>query len=343
MHVLVIGYGKIGRIKALNWQSLGRQVIVFDTNTEKRQQATTDGFALFEDSHKYRDLIADISTPASFHLTSLEWMLSHVTPMPRSVLIEKPLVSNETELNQLMQLLDANPTLNDRLVVNESYHLSTALRYVAQDIVKSGAKITSIKAELSKNRLNDIAQGRFTDDYLGPLGIELPHMIAMVQALGMELKHIDIQDVAIVEDKHTPHNSGFTIDLRANGISVTMSSYLGNFRLDNDRPVLNKDIVRSLEVETTAKVYKVLFDPVAGHQRYMSEVSTVDPTFKATERIVMEDNHLKENLQKLHRKTKHTDIDRLLSIHNSVAVSNFIFELKKAAQHKDIAAISELT
>jgi len=342
MDVIVVGYGKIGRIKAFIWKALGRKVTVYDVTDDKKQQALDDGFTLYDSSQTYGDLVVDISTPASFHLQSLEWVLENINPLPRGVLIEKPLASDLTEIKAVEALLakPENSTFAQSIAVNESYYLSSALQYVANDIFQNNLEVLSVSSELSKNRLDDVANGRFIDKQLGSLGIELPHMIAMVQWLGYNLDDLSIQDVTIYQRGDNPDNEGFSITLQSSSVPIKLESYLGDFRFQDNQLSPNK-MTRTLQVKTNKKDYLVMFDPVEGLDRYKSKIIATLHESNRSETLVLDDNHLSRHLEKIHNNSRDTKIDGLASPANSLRVSELMFELKNAANYQKLKARSE--
>ncbi len=340
MEVLVIGYGKIGHIKSFIWHSLDRGVYVYDTDARKKEQAKADGFKLHSDGHEYgNELIVDISTPASYHLESLEWVLNTIKPTPKVILIEKPLASHQEELDALTRLLSREGLLEtrSRVVVNESYYLSSALGFVADDIQRLSSKVRSVRTELSKNRLQDVINGRFVDEHLGSLGIELPHMIAMVQRLGFDLKELSIEDVSVYQKKDATHNEGFRLSLLSDKTPLIMESYLGDFRVTDDSSlVANGRVVRTLEVATDSRVYKVEFDPIRGLGRYKARVRTYDSEGNLLKTVVLDDDHLADHLKKLHQADKSEGLDSLFSVENALEIAKYIFSLKEKAVYKQI-------
>lgn len=343
MDVLVIGFGKIGQIKADIWRSLGRSVYVHDTNVDKLKQAEADGYKVHTVTHRYSDsLIADISTPALYHLHSLKWLLDNVSPLPKSILIEKPLASTEEEITAWMKLLDTETgkDLNRRITVNESYYLSAALDYVASDITEHKYQLKSIETELSKNRLSDVARGRFVDETLGSLGIELPHMIAMVQRFGIRLDDLAIDGVNVYKD-NGPHNEGFRLDLSAGDVPITISSYLGDFRLAKTGELLtNVAVIRLLEVMTDSKYYSVEFDPAQGLDRYQAKIRVHDIASKKETVIVLDDNHLTSNLRAVHGGLYDDRFSHLFTPHNALTISRYILKLKKIARYIRISSVN---
>jgi predicted dehydrogenase len=319
MDVLIVGYGKIGRIKAFIWHSLGRSVYVHDTNDAKRRLVVEDGFMLHSRNDYSEDLIVDISTPASYHVSSLEWVLGSAKPEPRTVLIEKPLVSDEQEEQALKVLLSKKgmTKYKDKIIVNESYYLSSALRFVVDDIASKSLRVTEVHAELSKNRMEDVVNGRFVDENLGSLGIELPHMIAMAQGLGFDLDDLSIKDVSVFSKKER-HNEGFRIELHSAGVPVVLESYLGDFRLHKDERCLDNEApVRTLTVATNARTYKVFFDPVPDMERYKAKICIYGPDNSLLETTVVDDDHLSSHLSKIHRNARVQHVDPLLEVENS--------------------------
>ncbi len=343
MNVIIVGYGKIGRIKAFIWQSLGREVSVYDVDAQKQNQAKSDGFMLYGDAQLYEDLIVDVSTPASFHLQSLEWTLEHIRPLPRSILIEKPLASDEAELKAIHRLLARNgmTDFKDKIIINESYYLSSALKFVAKDIAQRGLQVTGINAELSKNRLADVANGRFVDVHLGSLGIELPHMVAMLQGLGYNLAELEVRKIVIYQEGGTSHNEGFVADLSAGGTPITLKSFLGDFRVNGSSILSNLSTIRSLEVKTDLRGYHISFDPVEGLERYRARVTIFDHNTSSSEIEIINDDHLAANLKKIHDRTEDRTLDALLGVDNSLEISRFIFGLKRNARYHDIYTLVE--
>jgi hypothetical protein len=343
MDILVVGYGKIGRIKSFIWRSLGRKVHVYDTDARKNEQAKADGFDLHTSNQRYgSDLVVDISTPASFHLASLEWVFNTISPRPRAILIEKPLASRQEELANLMRLLSREglKDFRDRIIINESYYLSSALDLVANDIKKLSARIVKVRSELSKNRLEDVMNGRFVDEHLGSLGIELPHMIAMMQRLGISLGDLLIRDVSVYRAEDKTHNEGFRIELISQSVPVVMESYLGDFRvIDSGEITQNESIVRTLDVETNNRIYKVAFDPIMGLGRYKAKVCTYDVESNLINTTILDDDHLAKHLKKIHQNDNDQVLDAFFMVDNSLEITRYIFDLKANARYVSIRAL----
>jgi predicted dehydrogenase len=193
MQVLIIGYGTIGRVKARVWKSLGLDVLVYDTSLNAIVRARNDGYAIYVPrTSLHGEYLVDISTPAGHHWQALEWALANGPACPRAVLIEKPLASNETEIQAFRALNDSalGKHLAHNIFINESYVSSSALAILKRSIEAVGEIIESLEVELSKNRLADNSQGRFFDRYLNAIGHEVPHMLAVLQMFGFDVEQV---------------------------------------------------------------------------------------------------------------------------------------------------------
>jgi predicted dehydrogenase len=325
MDVLILGYGKIGQIKARIWRSLGRKVYVYEPDERKVAQIEADGNVAYQPGQRMGDdLVIDISTPSGAHTSSLAWILARPELKPRTIFSEKPLVSSMDEMAQLEELLGtpAAKGVRGKIIVNESYYLSSALEYVITEIGRLSATITGIRVDLSKNRLTDVSKGRFVDAHLGPMGIETPHMLALVQALGFDFEDLSITKSVIFQDPRNVHNAGFRVDLAKNGVPVVIESYLGDFRvLDSGNMMPNEGIVRELEVTTDKATLRIEFDPVPGLARYISRVGTKE----------IEDNHMGKHLAEIHRGYP-KELKRFTGVDNALATSQFLLRLRAEAE-----------
>lgn len=340
MDTLVIGYGKIGCIKSSIWKSLGRNVYVQETDPRKVEAAVQDGFRTYAPASQLSNqLIVDISTPAAQHLASLIWVIENVTPHPKTILLEKPLVSSQAELRALTSYLEKNTTTikNIQLVVNESYYLSSATLFVIDDMRRRAANASALRMELSKNRLPDVIAGRFIDENLGSLGIELPHMLALSQSFGLELNKLVVDSVSVLKRCGEFQNEGFKIHACQDGLAVHMESYLGDFKIDSaGKAIPNDTIVRTLQVETDKCKYVIEFDPVPGLDRFAARIRIYDMGETLINETVVGDDHLTSHLLKLHESKAHKQLDQLLSIDNSLEIAKYLFDLKAKARYVNL-------
>ncbi len=298
MRVLIIGYGKIGRIKAFLWKKLGFKVYIFDINNNAEIRALKDGFKLF-DGVIDKDTIVDISSSSGQHFNSLKWLIDYpLTNLPKLILIEKPLFSSDTENNLYKKLLKTNKQKNlmDRIYLNDSYYESEGLKLLVNSI---DSKIKKIIIELSKNRLHDIENGRFSDEELMSIGIEVPHILAVLQILNIDLKKIgDIQS-RIFKDSEKEQNQGTVIKFKNEETTIEISSFLGDFKISDDTIAFANNDVRKVIIETINKDFLLEFDPIKGLPRYHSRLSTNDKQNKVNKVVTIQDNHLVAHMKKL--------------------------------------------
>ncbi len=296
MNILVIGYGKIGRIKSFIWKSLGADVFVFDTNTQLHDKIINDGFTVWKTGNALFSGTVDISTPAGKHYEALKWCTSQAKINAEIILVEKPLASTREELQAILDLLKSSLMKRDRLYVNESYYQSAALQFVANDIKVKQADITAINIELSKNRLNDHDSGRFFDMSLDAIGIEVPHMIAILDMLNIDLDAVRQSSPILYIDKERQDNQAVLLRNCKSFPQVQLSSFLGSFRENVALPKNDPSIIRNATIRTNVDDYSIAFDPAPDCPRYYSRLSIYRNNSLVADKIVSDD-HLKNHLQ----------------------------------------------
>lgn len=262
MNVLIIGFGTIGKIKARVWKSKNLQVLIYDKNRSEEYVGMNKDYAIVSNlnSIKHVDYI-DICTPSGTHVSLLKEILKRRINF-ENVLIEKPLFSSFREFSEFRLLIKRYPQIIDKLIVSEQYAFSKILNL---NIDKPYKKIT---ITMSKNRLLDFKCGRFFDETLGPYGIELPHIIAILRKI-----NVDIASFHSIVNKYfiDPTNidncgvyiEGYTTDVP----KIIIKSFLGNYNLDKNlnykANVTNKE--RNLLVENYKNQWKKIeFDPIKG-------------------------------------------------------------------------------
>lgn len=338
MKVLLIGFGKIGQIKAGLWQSMGLEVFIYDANAEAKKWIIKSGYGIATSSILEKlalesKLIVDISTPASKHVLALEWALNILkSNYPEWILLEKPVVSSKNELDALKLVLSHHTDFDENnIIVNESYFSSAALGRVKSMIEESGEKLTQFSIELSKNRISDNDNGRFFDYSLGTLGVEMPHMVAILQLFGLSLKTLAKNSPALYIDQDRFDNQGFTIRYKDNDLDVELKSFLGNFRiLSNSNYQKNTGVIRVLELATKSKRYEITFDPAPDTPRYHAKIIITDSSTKNASEVIIEDNHLREHLLQLSGNRKRSTWN-LSSLENGLNITNVLFELQAKA------------
>jgi hypothetical protein len=317
VQVLVVGYGKIGRIKAFMWQSLGAEVFVFDANPRIRNKITRDSFTLYRRGATPFKGLVDISTPAGTHFDALNWCISQSNFTAERVLIEKPLASSEEELNSFVDLLKNNPSIRERISINESYYQSSALEYVYKEIRANNSDVLELTVELSKNRLNDHDTGRFFDASLDAIGIEVPHMLAIIDFLGVGLNSLANTRPKLIIDSARPDNQAVALDYQSASQRVRLTSCLGDFRMTEMARQDNLPITRSLEIKTTECIYIVEFDPAPDCPRYHSKVATYKNNELIDEKILVDD-HLKKHMQLFMNNSDYLDYRSFIGVDKAI-------------------------
>jgi len=341
--VLVVGYGKIGIIKSSIWQSLGAEVYVYDINKATNAAILRDGYRVFrKDDFQSYDSIIDISTPAGQHFNGLRWALDSIEHAPKAILIEKPLASSGTEIAQFIELLNNFNAydISKRIFVNETYYSSTALEYLRRQITLVNSKFR-VNIELSKNRLIDNDNGRFFDLELGAVGIEVPHMIAILQVLGVRLETLKSGSTTILGSSNRIDNQGFVYRLRNKDVSIDLASYLGDFRKTNDSLTTNYGVVRRLQVVVGSATYTLEFDPAEGVPRYHSRL-TIQHADHEPEVLIMVDDHLKKHMD-LFLRNEVKNIPPLLGISSALLTASLLVSIKKDSTTEIVSGYTEHT
>ena len=342
--VLVVGFGKIGAIKSEIWKSLGSEVYVYDVSPSANARILAAGYSPFRllDDTTVKELIVDISTPAAKHATALEWVLNTLPACPRIILLEKPLVSSDTELTLLLNVLKSRPAMNQQLIfINESYYSSTALKKVKELIAKSGETINGLSIDLSKNRIQDNDNGRFFDYELGATGIEMPHMIAIAQYFGLDLDVLAKQYVKLYIDSNREDNQGLSLRYADHGVAIDLSSFLGDFRIDERGGVYeNQGVTRKLTVQTKTKQYEVVFDPAPGVPRYHAKVTETNILTGENQKYLIADNHLREHLTKFIQ-LGHEEPMGNVSLQNGIRICELLFSLRNNVVIQEVTPTSQ--
>lgn len=315
VQVLVIGYGKIGQIKALLWESLGATVYVHDVSQPAVQKALNDGLKSYKECVTGKKLTIDISTPAEQHYKSLKWAIETISSSIDQILIEKPLASS---LEELANFTSLEETVKSKLRLNESYFSSAGLLQLMTSIDETPSHI---EIELSKNRLDEIARGRFFDHNLGAVGIETPHMLAILQMLHIPLEKICVSYASLYVDSRQIENQGFEMSFIAAGISVLLRSFLGDFTRSESRLIKSNRMARYVKVRTKLNDYVLEFDPAPDLQRYHSRLTMRQSGQSKPVVSEFTDNHLKEHMLHLQNKDP---VNPLLEFENAVYLSSLL-------------------
>ncbi len=308
--ILIIGYGTMGNIKAALWRSLGFDVYVHDSSFADHlprnvQYPVVKSIRQFMMMHA-SDSIIDIVTPNGTHIGVLDEVCAAAitsSAVQYTVLVEKPFYSTNDERLRFLKL--SYDFSNIHVVVSENYFASVGLRKlydVIESALSQGKSIAKLEINFSKNRLNDIAQGRFYDEELGPYGIELPHMIACLQYLKFDMKALELEKNVQVQFSDALHDEGVYIEMNdlSTGASIYLVQSLGSKFIEpngtNDR---DNFTTRYISVDFNDRSRLVLeFDPIVGLPRYTSRITTTSQT-GTVQSSLYHDDHLKIHLHKV--------------------------------------------
>jgi hypothetical protein len=334
MRVLIVGYGKIGRIKAPMWSEMGATVYVYEQNDRLHPKILGDGYSLFSFKDQVFDIV-DISTPAGMHYGALAWAMDAVAE-PDIYLIEKPLASTREELRAFKTLVSENPTLSRKIVINESYYNSTLLDAVAKDIASSNANIQSIHIELSKNRLKDLEAGRFFDDALEAVGLEVPHMLAILDKFGVSLPEGCMP--SLIVDTLKRANQAFILRTNESGPEIVFESYLGNFRYEGTSITSNTTITRKAKITTDILDYQIEFDPLIDHERFHGKLTIFEKGIVVSKKTVL-DNHLDVQLRLILNGTPLHDTS--IGITKALEFTETLLRLRGSCEVTELQQVSE--
>ncbi|HHJ9946180.1 TPA: dehydrogenase, partial [Streptococcus pyogenes] len=183
-NILIIGFGKIGKIKAYKWLSRGYEVYVKDLKFSSMKYLNTNSDVLDDLSRQYFTI--EICTPTNHHLTLLKTVITRY--VYSYISIEKPLCNRLEDLEEMKSLVESHPHLAKKIFASEQYFFSKILEKLLQVDCFSLDKIKEITVNFSKDRIEDNENGRFLDKEILGYGIEIPHIIAVISYLGISLE-----------------------------------------------------------------------------------------------------------------------------------------------------------
>ncbi|MGE6962703.1 Gfo/Idh/MocA family oxidoreductase [Bacillus thuringiensis] len=288
-NVLIIGYGKIGKIKAQIWRQCGANVSISDITKKQIESAQTDGFSIDEPPFHTTYNFVDICTPSGTHIDVL-WHLILMRSKFERVVIEKPLISNIQEKNKLYQLLDNDDSLYEKIVVNEQYYKSKMIKLLREKIKNDS--IISLEITMSKNRTVDNKHGRFFDHDIGSYGIEVPHMLAILEILDQSINDVKLMKNVLYVDSNNKSNQGVHIEyVSESGATVRINSFLGDFKISSSNKILhNLTIERHVFIKGKKFEYRLTLDPHPSQERLVTELNF------GTKSILIHDDMLKEHI-----------------------------------------------
>ncbi|MGC4792173.1 Gfo/Idh/MocA family oxidoreductase [Micromonospora sp. DT178] len=174
MRIAIIGVGNIGRRYAGYLHEHGLDTVFVDSNGQCNHRRVV------EVSEPGRVDAWIVSTPTDTHLGIVQEVLAQAPGA--AVLIEKP-ACHPAQISTLIGL--ATRYRDARLMVNDVYAHSATVEALASATHGRSASdpVRRITVEFSKNRLKDMAAGRFVDQVYGDVGYEWFHMLSILRAL----------------------------------------------------------------------------------------------------------------------------------------------------------------
>jgi predicted dehydrogenase len=332
-----VGYGEIARLHQTKLQSLGVRLSgIYDSSLLRRQEARRDGRRVLSGLDELKRSAFDfwdvcVSTAGHFRVIQEILRLDPAA----NILVEKPVCAPE-DIERMRSLSRSFPC---RISVNETYYSSRVLQLVKHTVEQLRITPKRISVEMSKDRRDDIRQGRFVDEELGILGYEGSHMLAALQQLGDEFLPEEVDSVVwsgmtLEQDGKTrllPRQGSVDIRYRAcHGVEVQMfSSMTGDVR----RPVLcfrpgRGRRYRVLDVEgvdpSGDRVQVIgLFEPIQTLERGQGVMLVYKNSRLAQSVVPVEDDHMQSHLSRVCRYFQGRD-DNPCSVEQGLAIVQWL-------------------
>lgn len=337
--VIIIGFGKAGRLHYNVYKSLKFNVYVVNKNPNNKIFFEKQNI-LFERNLKKalskfgEPFIFDICSPTKFHIKNLKEILEFKEIA--NIIIEKPIANNLKEAKEAICLQKKFPKV--KIFINENYRFSSALELAKTLIKKYGLESGSFYCEFSKNRNKDIKNGRFVDNKLHGLDIEFPHMISIAQLLGFDL-FIPVNSLLTVKRLPKEINNFFY-----NEAQFTYKAHFKNKvkliqNLDGriyfkDEYLINQNekigLYRIIKIENKAGTsLHIRFDPININDRYKAKVVITYKSKKIKEFIISDDS-LRKSLLNATYFFDNKISSNPSSIEEAVKVIDVLFKLKKS-------------
>ncbi|MGT2686173.1 dehydrogenase [Streptococcus porcinus] len=311
-NILIIGFGKIGKIKADKWLSRGYNVYVKDLKFSSMKLLNKNVNVLDDLSREYFTI--EICTPTNDHLRVLKTIVK--TYLYSYISIEKPLCNKLEDLEEMILLVESQPHLSKKVFANEQYFFSKIIEKLLQAECFSLDKTKEITIDFSKDRIKDNENGRFLDQEILGYGIELPHIIAVISYLGISLekfkKGIFVNTIYIKDLEK--HDYSIEISSCINQMVVKITSNLGSFAIREGK-IKGGDVKTVRRVTIDDKI--ITFDPHPKLERYTSElvagktILQIHDDMMDTYISLLEENSIPEGCY----------------IHNAVKLTKFLIEL----------------
>ncbi|OGG38040.1 hypothetical protein A2127_01720 [Candidatus Jorgensenbacteria bacterium GWC1_48_12] len=286
MRIIQVGNGNVAKMHRECFAEKATVIAVIEINLVKRKQAEEEGFPAFSDIAslplgllKEVDLW-DICVPDESHYPMMKKLLQMGF---EKILVEKP-ICQPSQIPEMRKLLKRFS--NAKICTEDTYASSLVVEIIRKICEKYQVFHPSIVMEQSKNRMQDIVNGRFIDEELGVFALEVPHSLTAITATGDKRSPAVIQNVSL-EDMKLP--SGKILPRQGKGRIV--------YRTEDDCEVtilsaMDGDILHPLQETYTPTTipfgdptryrimvledgpYKIIgqFEPIPGWPRYKGQV-----------------------------------------------------------------------
>lgn len=319
--VLIIGFGRIGQMKAKQWESLNCDVYVYDTDIKTLGEARRSGYQVVNNLNQEIEYL-DICVPTALHATYI--MDERITVL-KNIVVEKPIVSNSTDWALLNDFAHKFPDKISKIIVSEQYYYSNALNYVKNVIEKN--EIISIGIKMNKDRTLDNLNGRFIDRDLHAYGIEFPHILAVLDLFNIDFSKINSEFENDFFFNVIEAESGCTLEGSVGQIHYYLESFLGMYIYSSQQDTPHNKVDREVVIQTKKESYIVKFDPVKGLDRYRSMIISKDSEF------TLEDNMLGNMISRIINGQPESNCN----FYNAMNLACVLMNLKSNAQHHNIA------
>ncbi|MFH1423470.1 MAG: Gfo/Idh/MocA family oxidoreductase [Candidatus Nealsonbacteria bacterium] len=286
MKIIQIGNGNVAKMHRECFTRESMVIAVIETNPAKLKRAKEEGFSAFPDiaSLPLRLMeeadLWDICAPDENHYPMMKKILEMGF---KKILVEKP-ICQPSQIQAMRKLLANFP--NAKICVEETYASSQVVATIREMCEKYRIFHPKILMEQSKNRMQDIVNGRFVDKELGVFALEVPHSFTAVTATGIKRLPSVIQSV-LLDDMKLPsgeilprQGKGRIAYITEDGCEVIILSAMDGNIL-HPLPEINAPAtipfgspVRYRIIVIEEDPYKIIgqFEPIPGWPRFIGRV-----------------------------------------------------------------------
>jgi len=286
MNVIQIGNGNVAKMHRECFTEKAMVTAVIETNPAKRKLAEDAGLPAFPDiaslSAELMEKVDlwDICVPDEGHYPMMKKILEMGF---KKILVEKP-ICQPSQIPAMRKLLEDFP--GAQICVEETYASSEVVRIIREQSNKCGMIRPKIWMEQSKNRMQDIINGRFIDKELGVFALEVPHSLTAVTATGdkrlpLIIKGVSLEAMELPSGEVLPRQGWGAISYSAeDGCEVEICSAMNGKVI---HPLLEIEAPTTIPFGSPIR-YRVLvleegknkiigqFEPISGFPRFRGRV-----------------------------------------------------------------------